>query len=201
MLWKQTFQIKGMGKAKPPLEILTEADNWELQRLTLSVSLFSITISSVSAPVSSSRKGLVEGGGTSGFFCWKRGSSLENSQFCALWHTATSTFWFPEPFKALPSNLPSPSRGDQILAPSPSSSSFCPVWQFHPPKPHSKVCGLHWDNPQQQPLSYNKPQTAAPTACPSLCTHQTAIYNGEYEKLAFILGMKQGKWQPECHSL
>lgn len=41
----------------------------ELQRLTLSVSLFSITISSVSVPVSSSRNGLVEGSGTSGFFC------------------------------------------------------------------------------------------------------------------------------------
>lgn len=43
----------------------------ELQKLTFSASLFSITISSVSVPASSSRNGLVEGGGTSGFFCVK----------------------------------------------------------------------------------------------------------------------------------
>lgn len=68
----------------------TETDSLtsgKLWRLTLSVSLFSITISSVSAPVSSSRNGLVEGGGASGFFCkehTKKGSSLENSLLCLL---------------------------------------------------------------------------------------------------------------------
>lgn len=68
----------------------TETDSLtsgKLWRLTLSASLFSITISSVSVPVSSSRNGLVEGGGASGFFCkehTKKGSSLENSLLCLL---------------------------------------------------------------------------------------------------------------------
>lgn len=154
------------------------------------MSLFSITISSVSAPVSSSRKGLVEGGGTSGFFCWKRGSSLDNSQFFALWHTAASIFCFPEPFEALPSNLPSPNRGDQILAPSPSLPStlhssapalLAPTLPESSLKGHSDQCHISTlpnptpkcvvsaginHNSSSKTMPCNKPQIAAPTACP-----------------------------------
>lgn len=154
-----------MGKAEASLEILTEADSWGLQRLTLSVSLFSITISSVSAPASSSRKGLVEGGGTSGFFCRKRGISLgEQPLLCPLAHSCihillswalqstAQQFAFSQQRWSDPGSLSHPSTlSPSLFAPTlPESSLKEPLWHFHSPKPHSKVCGLHWDNPQQQ---------------------------------------------------